>query len=108
MKNFNQWRLSLTLLCLVCFCAAIPAAGADLAAGRNRAAICTGCHGYAGVSANDEWPNLAGQKTAYLVQQLKAFRDGTRVDPVMSPMVQGLTEADMELVAAWFNSLSGH
>lgn len=107
MEKYYQWSLPLVLICLICFCTARPAAGADLAAGRNRAAICTGCHGYAGISANNEWPNLAGQKTGYLVQQLKAFRDGTRVDPVMSPMVQGLTEQDMELVATWFNSL-GH
>lgn len=96
------------LLVAINFFVVAPVAGADLAAGRNLAAVCTGCHGYAGISANDEWPNLAGQKIAYLAQQLRAFRDGTRVDPVMSPMAVGLTDGDMEAIAAWFNSLSLH
>ena len=77
-------------------------------AGRNRAAVCTACHGYSGISANDEWPNLAGQQPGYLVKQLKAYRDGSREDPVMSPMAAGLTDADIENIAAWFNSLQPH
>ena len=69
---------------------------ADIAAGKARAAICAACHGTAGISPNDLWPNLAGQKKTYLVRQIKAFRDGDRVDPMMAPMVRSLTDTDVE------------
>ena len=36
----------------------------DLAAGKSKAASCSGCHGANGISANPLWPNLAGQKEA--------------------------------------------
>jgi cytochrome c553 len=51
------------------------------------------------------WPNLAGQKEGYLVKQLKAFRDGVRTDPMMSPMAKPLTDDDIENLAAYFSSL---
>ncbi len=77
----------------------------DIAAGKAKAAVCAGCHGPNGVSANPMWPNLAGQKEAYLAKQIKAFRDGTRKDPTMSPMAAGLSDADAENLAAYFASL---
>jgi len=77
----------------------------DAAAGKSKAATCAGCHGAAGISANPLWPNLAGQKDAYIVKQLKAFRDGTRSDPMMSPMAKPLSDADIDNLAAYFSSL---
>ncbi|MEA3244309.1 MAG: cytochrome c [Pseudomonadota bacterium] len=77
----------------------------DLAAGKSKAASCSGCHGANGISANPLWPNLAGQKEAYLVKQLKAFRDGSRSDPMMTPMAKPLSSADIENLAAYFSSL---
>ena len=86
--------------------AAGQAVAADIQAGRNRAAVCSACHGYNGISANDEWPNLAGQKTGYLIKQMQAFRDGTRQDPIMNGMLKGFSNSDIEDVAAYYNSLS--
>jgi cytochrome c553 len=77
----------------------------DIAAGKAKAAVCAACHGAAGISAMPLWPNLAGQKDQYLVKQLKAFRDGTRKDPSMSPMATALTDADIDNLAAYFSSL---
>jgi cytochrome c553 len=78
---------------------------ADIAAGKAKSARCAGCHGSNGVSANPLWPNLAGQKMTYLVKQLKAFREGTRQDPMMSPMARPLSDADIEDLAAYYASL---
>ena len=77
----------------------------DVDAGRSKAASCSGCHGVNGVSANPLWPNLAGQKRAYLAKQLKAFRDGSRSDPMMTPMAKPLTDADIENLAAYYANL---
>ena len=77
----------------------------DVAAGKSKAASCSGCHGANGISANPLWPNLAGQKEAYLVKQLKAFRDGSRSDAMMTPMAKPLSGADIENLAAYFSSL---
>ena len=63
------------------------------------------CHGANGISPNDIWPNLAGQKEGYLAKQLKAFRDGQRKDPMMAPMVAALSDADIADLAAYFASL---
>jgi len=77
----------------------------DAEAGKTKSATCAGCHGSAGVSSNPMWPNLAGQKEGYLVKQLKAFREGARTDPLMSPMAIPLTDEDIDNLAAFFSSL---
>jgi len=77
----------------------------DVEAGKAKAASCAGCHGAAGVSNNPLWPNLAGQQVGYMVKQMKAFRDGTRNDPMMSPMAKPLSDADIDNLAAYYNSL---
>jgi cytochrome c553 len=41
----------------------------------------------------------------YLVAQMKAFRDGKRKDPMMSPMAAPLSDADIDNLAAYYSSL---
>lgn len=85
--------------------AANIAAAGDVAAGKAKAATCAGCHGAAGISAVPTYPNLAGQKEAYLAKQIKAFREGTRTDPTMNAMAKPLTDADVANLSAYFSSL---
>lgn len=86
------------------FCSSVYAA--DLKAGEKKAEQCAGCHGTKGISSNSgQYPNLAGQHAIYLSNQLSAFKAGTRVNPVMQGMAAGLTEADIENLAAYFASL---
>ncbi len=80
-------------------------ADGDIAAGKLKAATCAVCHGAEGISGNDIWPNLAGQKAGYLVKQMKAFRDGGRKDPMMSPMASPLSDDDIANLAAYYSSL---
>jgi len=96
LKNATMIALAATLL--------VPglAAAADAPA---KAAVCAGCHGPQGVSMNGLWPNLAGQHAEYLAKQIKAFRDGQRSDPLMTPMAAGLTDAEIEQLAAYYSSL---
>jgi cytochrome c553 len=53
----------------------------ELEAGKLKARSCAVCHGLEGVSTNPIAPNLAGQPRMYLVEQLKAYRDGKRENP---------------------------
>ncbi len=84
---------------------AFSAQAADVAAGKAKAATCAGCHGATGISAAPMYPNLAGQKAQYIVKQLKDFKSGTRKDPIMSGMAAPLSDADMENLAAYYESL---
>jgi len=80
-------------------------AAGDAAAGKSKSATCAACHGAEGISPNDLWPNLAGQKQGYLIKQIKAFKDGSRKDPMMSPMAGLLSDDDIANVAAYFSGL---
>jgi cytochrome c553 len=100
MKNFAG-----ILLLVVSLGSAGAAFAGDAAAGKDKSAACTGCHGVNGVSSNPMWPNLAGQQEGYLVKQLQAFRDGVRDDPLMTPMAKTLSDADIDNLAAYYSSL---
>ena len=74
----------------------------DPAAGKTLSGVCAACHGSSGTSSQEVWPNLAGQRFGYLVQQLMAFRDGSRSNPVMEPIAKGLSDQDIKDLAAYY------
>ncbi len=77
----------------------------DPAAGKIKAAACVGCHGPEGVSNGLPGPSLARQNAGYLVGALKAYGSGARNDPMMSPIAQGVNDADAGELAAYFASV---
>jgi cytochrome c553 len=79
----------------------------DAQAGATKAAACAACHGPAGNSFNPVWPKLAGQGAPYTVKQLAAFKNGTRMNPVMSAQVANLSEQDMLDIAAYYAQQKG-
>ena len=70
-----------------------------------RAQACAACHGSDGISAAADIPNLAGQKKAYLVRQLQAFRDGQRSHELMSVIARQLEPAELPVLADYWSSL---
>ena len=74
----------------------------DAAAGATKAAVCTACHGLNGNSVNPLWPVLAGQNAAYATDQVKRFKVGHRVDPLMTPIALTLSEQDIADLSAYF------
>ena len=84
---------------------AFGALAGDIAAGKARSMSCAGCHGANGISNSPMWPNLAGQKEAYLASQLQMYKDGRRANAMMSPMAKGLSDADIANLAAYYASL---
>jgi cytochrome c553 len=81
--------------------------GGDAAAGKEKIAVCTACHGEAGISPAPNWPNLAGQHEDYLVHALKQYRSGERSDAVMVGQAVNLTDQDIKDLAAFYAEQSG-
>jgi len=73
--------------------------------GKAKALTCTACHGPEGNSASALWPNIAGQNAPYMLQQLKAFKDGSRMDPLMSSQAMLLSDQDMADLSVYFENL---
>lgn len=64
--------------------------------------VCMPCHGRLGRTLNDFYPQLAGQPVDYLVAQLHAFADGTRVNPNMGPLARELSATEITQLARFF------
>jgi cytochrome c553 len=82
-------------------------AGGDAAlakTGQEKAAMCLGCHGEAGVG-NGQFPRLAGQQPDYLLKQLTDFKEGSRKSSHMNAIATTLSNDDMKALAAYFGSL---
>lgn len=90
-----------SLLLLMAYAVAVQAA--DAAAGLR--ASCAICHGDNGISRDPAWPHLAGQKAGYLRKQLRAFRIGERVDPLMGPTASSLSDTQIDELAAFYSGL---
>ena len=78
----------------------------SLEAGKERAVTCIACHGAEGNSSIPMWPNLAGQGAPYTLSQLKAFKSGSRNNPLMYAQAVMLSETDMKDLAVYYESLA--
>ena len=63
---------------------------------------CANCHGTTG-NAKGAMPSLAGQQKTYIVDQMKAFRDGKRSATIMHQLAKGYTDQQVELIADHFS-----
>jgi len=70
--------------------------------GKTKAATCVGCHGEDGNSTMPGFPKLAGQHQTYLAKQLRAFKNGDRISPMMAPLASGLDEQSIEAISEYF------
>lgn len=99
-KVFNAGVLALVLL------GGSSALAGDAEAGKAGFAVCAGCHGPAGRgNAALGYPQLTGKDAAYVEAQLRAFRSGKRQSATMKAMVAGLSDVDIENLAAYVATL---
>ena len=80
-------------------------AGGDAEAGKALSKKCVPCHGKEGISKNPKFPNLAGQKGPYMVDQMKAFKKKKRKNPMMIAPMKKLSATDMKNLAAFYAGL---
>ena len=94
------------LFAMLFCCSFGTASAADLAAGKAKYAICAGCHGPTG-GGNEamKYPKLTGRDAAFVREQLDAFRTGKRDNATMKVMTAGLSESDMDNLAAYIATL---
>ena len=77
----------------------------DISKGEEKSQVCIACHGERGISQQDNYPHLHGQRQTYLLRQLRTFRDGgDRRDPIMTPMLENMTDQDLVNLAAYYSS----
>jgi cytochrome c553 len=69
--------------------------------------ICAMCHNANGISRMAKFPKLAGQKAAYIEQQVIAFREGRRQNDggQMQSIVGEVAQEDVAQIAAYFSAL---
>jgi cytochrome c553 len=92
------------LLLLAITCGSVARA-ADIAAGKERAELCVGCHGEGGISQMENIPSLAAQPDQFIQWQLIFFRAGARKNEQMQPIVEQLNNEDIRNLGAYFASL---
>jgi cytochrome c553 len=102
--TFLRGILVCGILTLITPSTVVAAEKGSVKAGSKKAKACQVCHGTGGRSTNPTYPRLAGQHAKYIIKQLKAFKSGTRKDPIMNGMAATLNEQDMKDVAAFFES----
>lgn len=100
----NTLKQLMTAVLLAGCLLTLPVLAADKAAGEQKSTTCVGCHGAGGKSSNAQFPNLAAQQPSYIVNQLKAFKSGSRANSMMAGMAAGLSDDDMANLAAYFAS----
>jgi cytochrome c553 len=71
-----------------------------------RVVACTTCHGKEGQATNlGYFPRIAGKPAGYLHHQLLAFRDGRRHYPLMSALLETLSDDYLREMAEYFAAL---
>ncbi|MBR0797501.1 cytochrome c4 [Bradyrhizobium jicamae] len=98
--------VSRAVLGLVLALAIAPTRAADNAAVKEKAEVCSGCHGENGISQTENIPSLAGQLDQYIQWQLVFFRAGARKNEQMQPIVEQLTNEDIRDLGGYFASLT--
>jgi cytochrome c553 len=104
-KPFVRYVASSLALALTSI-SATPVHAADVAAGKEKAEMCVGCHGENGISQIENIPSLAGQPDQFIQWQLVFFRAGTRKNEQMQPIVEQLNNDDIRNLGAYFSSLT--
>jgi cytochrome c553 len=86
-------------------------AAGDPAAGKQKNAMCIGCHGIEGYRTSFPTvyhvPRLGGQHAEYLVKALEAYKTGARNHPSMKGIAASLSTKDMEDLAAYYANSGG-
>jgi cytochrome c553 len=91
--------------CLAPLSMPLSAFAQNASSGKDKAGMCTTCHGPLGLSQLPNAPHLAGQPAIYLIEQMKNYRSGKRPNEVMAVIAKPLTDQEIEDLSAWYASI---
>jgi cytochrome c553 len=70
---------------------------------RTDASMCANCHGTEGRTVKDSAvPSIAGLPRDYMVQQMQAFKNGSRPATIMHQLSKGYSDAQIVAIAGYF------
>lgn len=78
--------------------------------GKQKAKVCMTCHGEDGISTQDPYPNLRGQKVGYLISSLKDYQTRERTSGLailMQQQADTLSDQDIRDISYFYSQL-GH
>jgi cytochrome c553 len=67
--------------------------------------LCNDCHGEDGISTIRNIPHLAGQRAAYLADEINAYQDGLRENASMHGIVKFLDGEEVTAIATYYSML---
>lgn len=67
--------------------------------------LCSQCHGDKIIPFVQSYPNIKGQKSSYILKQLRDFKSDVRQDLYMQSVVKSLSDKDLQDVAAFYSTL---
>jgi sulfide dehydrogenase cytochrome subunit len=84
---------------------ASPLASLPAPAGEAMAHTCAACHGTQGQLGDEAFMPLAGMPRTQFVRTMQDFRSGARPSTLMGHVADGFTDADLQAMGAFFESL---
>ena len=108
-RKFNPMAaLSPLLLTLVMFPVSAEINQEQFELGKQKAKVCMTCHGVDGISTQDPYPNLRGQKMGYLISSLKDYQTRERTSGLavlMQQQADTLSDQDIRDISYFYSNL---
>ncbi|MDA0151423.1 cytochrome c [Vibrio sp. Makdt] len=109
-KAFNPTAtLTALVMTLVMFPVSAEVNQEQFELGKQKAKVCMTCHGVDGISTQDPYPNLRGQKMGYLISSLKDYQTRERTSGLavlMQQQADTLSDQDIRDIS-YFYSMVG-
>ena len=108
-RKFNPMTaLSTLLMTLVMFPVSAEINQEQFELGKQKAKVCMTCHGDDGISTQDSYPNLRGQKMGYLISSLKDYQTRERTSGLavlMQQQADMLSDQDIRDISYFYSNL---
>lgn len=106
MNNWLKIILACSTLALSALACAEGVTG-NAAAGKNKNAMCIGCHGIPGYKSSYpevySVPMIGGQSAKYIEAALNAYKKGERKHPTMRAIAGSLNDQDIADLSAYYS-----
>ena len=108
-RKFNPMTtLSTLVMTLVMFPVSAEVDQEQFELGKQKAKVCMTCHGVDGISTQDPYPNLRGQKVGYLISSLKDYQTRERTSGLailMQQQADTLSDQDIRDISYFYSNL---